>query len=195
MLKNRGYNFFSYFNILIAFLTSLISLIPMSLYIQRFNEIQSTSNNASEFNQLLQPGFDKTDSLASSITITIVLSILTLLVMYLWMRDLSLKTRVQLDNKSFKFTKIIAILVIAFIILQIVIFFICWLVPLWSNSYNVEKDAKNIAYLRVILYAAVGGGIAILNVLTITCTTIYANLRISYFVTLKEDGLNEHKDN
>ena len=194
MFKNKSYNLFSYLNILIAFLSAMISLVPMGLYINKFNEIANNNNQPEVFNQLLQPGFNQAGSLASSLTVAIVLSICVFLVMYFWLKDLQIKPRVVLDKRSFKFTRILAIISLIFIGLQLIAFFVCWLVPLVSNNYNVQEDAKRIAYLRIILYAAIGGTISIVNVLAVTCSTIYANFRISYYVMIKEEEINENKD-
>lgn len=174
----------SLLNIFLAFFFSLIILVPMTLYICEYKHLANSQTTMLEWAKLAQDiGYDKAGSLASSLVIGIVGCGLVFLVSYLWLKILAKYSPTVLSDKQLKFPKIIAILLICEVICLLIGFFVAWLVPIWTSNSQLQ-DAKNIAYHRIVIYAAIGGTLSLGFGLLTSVTVIYANLRISYYASM-----------
>lgn len=173
----KDFKFFSYFNILNVFLSSLILFIPMMIYVSQYHSTD----------QLLDAGILRTTNLGVSISLIIVTSIMAILIYNFWFNDIK-KLDYELSNKEF--TWIVSTVAVSFIsiILFTIAFFCIWLFPIHGNVSDINRINK----IRLIAYASV---FSILFVATMSasifCVT-WTNLRISYSIN-KDTYKNEEK--
>lgn len=172
----------SLINIFLAFFFSLIILIPMGLYISQYNKLASDPTTTQlEWAKLAQDtGYDKAGSLSSSLIIGILGCGLAFATSSLWLKFMAKYSPSILSDNQLKFPKLIAIFLIIEIISLLVGFFIAWLVPIWNTNSQLN-NAQDIAYKRIIIYAAIGGTLGLGFGLFITGAVIYSNFRISYY--------------
>ena len=167
----KDFKFVSYFNFLFIILASLILLIPLIFYTQTFYSVGQV--------EFLQPGVNKVANLSVVITLIIVLSLLNVLLGWIWVKHLKIVTNENLSIKAFKWILITLGVNFLAIIFFAVAFFCIWLTPINGNISDTTKII-NLNKIRYIIYIATYISLVFVFLIVSTSCVIWTNLRISY---------------
>lgn len=167
----KDFKFVSYFNLLIIILSSLILLVPFILYTKNFYSTGQT--------EFLQPGIDKTINLSVVISLIIVLSLLNVLLGWVWIKHLKVTTNENVNIKAFKWILITLGVNFLAIIFFAIAFFCIWLTPINGDISDTTKII-NLNKIRYVIYLSTYISLIIIFLIVSTSCITWTNLRISY---------------
>lgn len=170
----KDFKFISYFNFLFIVLSSLILLVPLILYTKTFY-----STGQSEF---LQPGVNKVANLSVVITLIIVLSLLNVLLGWIWIKHLKVVTNGNLNLKTFRWILITLGINFLAIIFFAIAFFCIWLTPINGDISDTNKII-NLNKIRYVIYISTYVSLTIIFLIASISSVTWTNLRISYYLS------------
>ena len=163
----KDFKFYSYFNVVIVFLSSFILFAPMMIYLK---EYQNTSGI------LIREGYERVSNLVSTILLAIFVSCLSIWLFWKWSNDVKSQLSDKLTEKEYKWVLITTGINLLSIILFLVAFFVIWMFPI--HGLNEQIDTLN----QMRLHAFIGTYVALTLVMLIvsaSCIT-WTNLKLSY---------------
>lgn len=171
---SKDFKFISYFNFLFVILSSLILLIPLSIYTQTFYNIGQI--------EFLQPGINRVVNLIIVISLIVILSLLNILLGWVWLKHLKIVTYENLNIKSFKWILITLGVNFLSIIFFAIAFFCIWLVPINGDISDVNKII-NLNKIRYVIYISTYISLLIIFLISSVSCVTWTNLRISYHLS------------